>query len=1014
MRVLLQRKMKVTPRTALTALLLALATIPPASAQQNDFTTMSQAHDAAYQAGDYARALTLSTQLIALAQRNGGEKNLPLIVAKIANGADLIALARFREAEAMLVQAEKAATALGAQHQLVLFARQNLSAMLVQQGRYKEAEPLIRSNLSAMIAARGENSPLTLTVMSTLGSVVQLQGRLTEAEPIHAKVDAIAVQLVGASDPQRIPFLSNHAALLADLGRRDEAEPLARKALDLALAAFGDRHPTSLTTLNNLASIIDDQGRKPEGEALLRRALVQRIAVLGEDHPDTLTSFNNLAQNLTDQGKQGEAEPLLRKAIALGAVKLGAGHPIILDAQATLAQILTDQGSLGEAEALARKILAARTVKVGANNPATLASMESLAAILTAERKYTEAEPLIVAVTTQRAKLFGDSSVATLASANNYTSILLVQPRRSPLAIIPARLAAAGMRQRFAVASFTPRDAAALQRETGSQREIFDRLADAAWIASLVKKSEEPALRDEAFAALQDAMAGTTSRAVALMAARNIAGPNGTALGILARERESLSDQATALEAARTATFALAEADGATRRDALTAQQTQLQSRLQAIDKRLRAEAPAYYALSRPNALTLAEAQAILRPDEAAIMIVPTIFGTHVLTLTKEATRWQSVDLRLEAVRANVANLRNGLDPQKIANGGSFDRTLASNLYQSLIAPSAKLLAGKSHLFVVADGPLASVPFSVLVTEAPSGSDDDAAAMRATKWFGDQIALIQLPSLQSLKLLRAVGGVKPAPEWSFEGFGNPILSGEGIARGKGVQPRRTMASVLSNTPTRDGGMLADVSKLKQLPGLPGTAVELEGIRAALGAPKTALHLQAAATETAIKAQDLSKTAILAFATHGLLAGEVKGAIEPGLVMTPPSIANEGDDGLLSASEITTLKLNADLIVLSACNSGGGEGKGAPALSGLARAFFYAGARSLLVSHWSVYDDVAPRITNDLISLRRANPALTKAQALQRAMRSIREDKSDDSLAFPSAWAPFVMVGDAAH
>jgi len=198
--------------------------------------------------------------------------------------------------------------------------------------------------------------------------------------------------------------------------------------------------------------------------------------------------------------------------------------------------------------------------------------------------------------------------------------------------------------------------------------------------------------------------------------------------------------------------------------------------------------------------------------------------------------------------------------------------------------------------------------------------------------------------------------------------------------------------------------------------LPGTALELEAMRLALKAPKTSLFMAAQASESNFRNADLSGVNILTLATHGLLAGEIRGAAEPGLVFTPPEEASEADDGLLTASEIAGLKLNADWVILSACNTAAGDGsEGAPGLSGLARSFFYAGARNLLASHWPVRDDVAAKITVRTIEIKRDNPKLSRAEAFQRAVQEIRNnasaDREDDSWAHPNAWAPFTLIGD---
>ncbi len=149
---------------------------------------------------------------------------------------------------------------------------------------------------------------------------------------------------------------------------------------------------------------------------------------------------------------------------------------------------------------------------------------------------------------------------------------------------------------------------------------------------------------------------------------------------------------------------------------------------------------------------------------------------------------------------------------------------------------------------------------------------------------------------------------------------------------------------------------------KALPQLPDTALELKAVAQKLGAPANDIHLGRDASETVLKAAPLAIYRIVYFATHGLVAGDIKGLAEPSLVLSIPAQPSDLDDGLLTASEIAQLKLNADWVVLSACNTIAGGKPGAEALSGLARAFFYAGARALLVSHWAVDSAAATRLT----------------------------------------------------
>jgi CHAT domain-containing protein len=160
--------------------------------------------------------------------------------------------------------------------------------------------------------------------------------------------------------------------------------------------------------------------------------------------------------------------------------------------------------------------------------------------------------------------------------------------------------------------------------------------------------------------------------------------------------------------------------------------------------------------------------------------------------------------------------------------------------------------------------------------------------------------------------------------------------------------------------------------------------------------------------------------IVHFATHGALTGQVQGSSEPGLILTPPrkgtsdAKALDRDDGFLAASEIATLKLDADWVILSACNTAGGSGAadsgGAEALSGMARAFFYSGARALLVSHWEVGSDAAVKITTRAFAELATKPGLSRAGALELSMRDLIE-RGDAEDAHPSLWAPLVVVGE---
>jgi len=207
----------------------------------------------------------------------------------------------------------------------------------------------------------------------------------------------------------------------------------------------------------------------------------------------------------------------------------------------------------------------------------------------------------------------------------------------------------------------------------------------------------------------------------------------------------------------------------------------------------------------------------------------------------------------------------------------------------------------------------------------------------------------------------------------------------------------------------------DPNALRKLAALPGTLNELEQVRAALQAPKDSLFLGESMTETSIRNADLSRVRFLHLATHGFTSEESGETAEPGLVFTPPSEAQPQDDGYLVASEVVALDPRlAERVILSACKTASPSGKpGEASLSGLAQAFFYAGAQSLSVSHWPVFDDIALLLT--VGALEAAQAGKPRAEALQAAMRAVRQDPDLDlDAAYPAVWASFSLVVKGAN
>jgi CHAT domain-containing protein len=287
-----------------------------------------------------------------------------------------------------------------------------------------------------------------------------------------------------------------------------------------------------------------------------------------------------------------------------------------------------------------------------------------------------------------------------------------------------------------------------------------------------------------------------------------------------------------------------------------------------------------------------------------------------------------------------------------------------------------------------------------------------------------------LPTVASLKALRAHAKASRAAE-PFIGFGNPLLTGkDGTDKrawatqncpppGIAARVHAAVVDLSQQFASFFRGGLGNVEKVRMLSPLPETADELCAVARTFGIDPldAAVYLGARATEAQVKqlsaSGKLARARIVHFATHGLIAGETtrlaKSRAEPSLILTPPVTASDADDGLLTASEVTTLKLNADWVILSACNTAAGDTVGGDAFSGFARAFFYAGARSLLVSHWYVDSQATIRLINNAFRALKDDPKIGRAEAMRRAMSALITAGGRN--AHPANWAPFVVVGE---
>ncbi len=910
-------------------------------------------------------------------------------------------------------------------------------------------------------------------------AIADFQRALTNAPDYDEAKTVLAKLGVAARLPDEMQVLLKHVIDLDHDYKRDEAILAGKdyaRAVERQKGTAGPEYAFALDLLFDLYAAND---QLDEAEQAARQALAIRESAAVVDRLEIAKNLTNLAAILDRAQKYNEAEPNARKALEIREQALKPDHPRIAESLNNVAVLLFRQGQLAQSEALecrALQIIERDPDALGKPGERLLSVLNSLAAILEGEHRRADAdainrralgvaEPLEERQQKQIADGTPPPSVeASMLGKNSY---LFGGGRNWAQLLVSARGYVHDRRDQA-----SDRDHIALPQNDS----VFSPALRARVQALFRMGANESNNLAEGFLIAQRMLLNDAARAISKLATRF--GTGNGALANLIREQQDRLDRRTDAFKLLHENYELGQISRIDEpEDALRQVIAEQDKALDETETKLKEQFPEFIALAHPEPLAISDVQAQLREGEALVMfkdfeawanIIPE--ETFIWVVTKTDSRWVRSALGTKALTQNVASLRCGLDDanwvdasrwptvtedDKAARSAQiaqreqckqltgkdtsqwlpFDLVKAHELYSALFDEISDLVKDK-QLLLVPSGPLTRLPFQVLVTEKPAAAIPTRAEEYAkASWLIREHSITVLPSVSSLKALRRDARPSTATI-PFIGFGNPLLLGSANndkrAFAKQACPKKPQASPIKvaglAVPQRHvsliRGGLGDVTVLREQPPLPETADELCTIASEIGGSDRDIHLGAEATESEVKTLSadgtLANARVVQFATHGLLANEtsrVANALdEPALLLTPPATPTKDDDGLLTVSEVSQLKLDADWVILSACNTaGGGDDKNSEALSGLARAFFYSGARALLVSHWYVDSRASVQLTTRTFAELEKSPEIGRAEALRRAMLAAMQDvsrpKSWMPAAHPAVWAPFVLVGE---
>lgn len=892
----------------------------------------------------------------------------------------------------------QAITAVGSNRRGALFNLYAFQARLHAQAGDLEAANAAMNRLQMLeVESRGwRNSRPTAVAyyrshtLAARASISQANGHLAEAESLWRESNAVLLADTEASKATQIDLGYAHVAgVLLRQGRLLEAEKEARTGLLGALAKRGRYSPHTAILVRKLAQTIAEQGRFAEAETLIRVTLdIYQKSEASEDSWLMAMARTELAQALVAQGRWREA--LQEYETVHRAMRADpAGYEKHLAGNSGWAVALMRTGLPDEAIRVLDQALE-RSRRVYGGKDHMTAEVLGLRAIALAQT--------------------GDRTGA-LRDLKDATPILLMRSREvdDETASRPAR------DQRLAMI---------LAGSIGLLADIK---------GTLLEGQAGLDVAAEAFRLADVARGQSVQRALDAGAAR--ASARTPALADLVRREQDAKKQLSAL-AGMLANAVNVPTDQQDQKviATLRRQIDLLRHAREALLGQLAREFPGYAELINPKPATVDAVRKALRPGEALV----SMFVTHDRVFswavgTSGPVAFGATSLSEPALADMVRKVRKALDPGAKALGDipEFDVVTAHRLYQAALEPVAAGWKDARSLLVVTHGALGQLPFALLPTKpTPLGPEQGLlfANYREVPWLVRTHAVTVLPSVASLATLRSM----PAPDPSrrpFIGFGDPWFSPRHAARAAREEASRQVASAdglqtrglpiaLRSSPATQG---VDSNQLAMLPRLPETADEIRSLALAMNADVTKeVFLGAQANEKVVKSVNLAGYRVVAFATHGLVSGDLDGLTQPALALSAPDVAGVDGDGLLTMEEILGLRLNADWVVLSACNTASASGAGSEAISGLGRAFFYAGARALLVTSWPVETRSALALTTDLFRRQHQNQRLTRAQALQETLNALidggvyedeRSKRAVFSYAHPLFWAPFMLVGD---
>jgi CHAT domain-containing protein/Tfp pilus assembly protein PilF len=973
--------------------------------------------------GDYAKAEPLYQRALAIYEKALGPEH-PNVAASLNNLADLYqALNEYVKAETLYQRAlairEKA---LGPENLAVANSLNSLAGLYGALGEYTGAVPLYQRALAIIEKALGPEHLYIANILNNLAGLYHSLGDYTKAEALYQRALAIREKALGAEHTDVAASLNNLAALYRTMGDYGKIESLFQRALAIYEKALGPDHPIVATSLNNLAALYVDIGDYAKAEPLYQRSLAIREKALGPEHTDVAVSLNNLAGLYCYSGDYTRAEPLYQRSLAIIEKTLGPEHPNVATSLNNLSALYANTGDYARAEPLSQRALAISEKALGSEHLDVAICLNNLAQLYRSIGDYAKAEPLYQRALTIIEKALGpehsymasclDNLALTYAGSDDFKKahdiFLKAQPIEDKLIDQVMGFTSEDQKMKFLSAKrkslygFMSLVDQYLLSDPSARKDALD-----VWLRRKGIILETQKRFQEALVYSDDTEAVKTFQDLAeirAMLSRLVFGGPGKE-GTEAYKK---------------------------RIDDLEAQKEKLEARLSQLSQAFAVQKKAAKANSDQVASALPENTILLEFARIEMYnfkgkgnedrTLPSRYLAFLLYAGKES-RVGMIDLgHASKIDETIAKFKGEMS--NIKDIKSIKALESSRgLYDLVFAPVRTALGDVKEVFVSPDGNLNLIPFEVL--QGPEG-----------KYLIEDYTFNYLSAGRDVLGFGQVGGKGNKAMLMGDPDFDAGSKEDESAPGK-LNVEDTMKITKRST---------DMHGL-HFTRLPGTREEVKAIQSLLGESRADIYTGNNALEEVLR-QQKEPPGILHLATHGFFLNDLdlsnlgygildrgihevsivpkttrkKVKIENPLLRSGIALAGanntlkledtEKSDGIVTAEKILGLRLRGtDMVVLSACETGLGEVNNGEGVFGLCRAFTQAGARSLVMSMWSVPDKETKELMVEFYKNIQSGK-MNRCQALRQAeLKQIKTVKERYGITNPFYWGAFVFMGE---